>query len=587
MSLSPRGQGSRGPQHFSGAPARASGHSGTLAYWAIFTLATAARVCLANWQPLYINTLASFDDALLMSHAQTIAQGDWVLATIPWMTHISYQAMFALLIVVGAWLFSYALKPLVPSRWIRLCTYGAILYMPCLFSGEYFQRVYRLGITAPFVMAIVAGLVGMYLRRRDGLRSLLPWSLVLSVSLAAFWYLKEDSAWVLPLLGVVYVLLAVAWVRGALAEREEPALRRVGGLAVRLVMIVLPLACVACVGAAIRNANLQAYGVSTTNEKASGAFAHVNHDIIAIDTGETNRAVWTSRKAFELAMDASPTLATLRPGLERQIDTWVATMSKEDPDLDELRRDYGCWALLLAAGEQGTPFTSGAEENEFWTKVAEELERGFADGGLPKRTGCVWLSSIARPIYLEDVPHWLGQTFSVARELTSESLTATYRESCPGDAAQQRAVADFLRAHAMIVDEDPQLGRAESIDLRVTSAIASYAGVVNTVLLVGSLISLVVLLVARAVRKNAGVHCGDVVLIWGGMLAAGFEILLANEWFMDSVPRDWLAGYMYGYCSSYYVLLFCGALTAIAAALQVVCGGTLTSVAATGKHCSA
>ena len=121
----------------------------------------------------------------------------------------------------------------------------------------------------------------------------------------------------------------------------------------------------------------------------------------------------------------------------------------------------------------------------------------------------------------------------------------------------------------------------------MTSAIASAAGIVNTVLLVASVVSLVVLLVARAVRKGSAARCGDVVLIWAGMLATGFEILLANEWFMDSVPRDWLAGYMYGYCSSYYVLLFCGALTAIAAALQVVCGGTLTSVAATGKHCSA
>lgn len=115
-------------------------------YWAIFVTFTVARLCLANWQPLYINTLASFDDALLMSHAQTIAQGDWlgdyqsvtliknpafpVLATIPWMTHISYQAMFALLIAAGAGLFSCALKRLVPSRWIRLCVYGAMLYMP-------------------------------------------------------------------------------------------------------------------------------------------------------------------------------------------------------------------------------------------------------------------------------------------------------------------------------------------------------------------------------------------------------------------------------------------------------------------------
>jgi len=56
------------------------------------------------------------------------------------------------------------------------------------------------------------------------------------------------------------------------------------------------------------------------------------------------------------------------------------------------------------------------------------------------------------------------------------------------------------------------------------------------------------------------------------MLAAGPEILLANERFMDSVPANWLTGYMYECCSSYYVLLLCGTLTAIAAALQLACG---------------
>lgn len=76
-------------------------------------------------------------------------------------------------------------------------------------------------------------------------------------------------------------------------------------------------------------------------------------------------------------------------------------------------------------------------------------------------------------------------------------------------------------------------GRAESIDLRVTSAIASSSGVVNTALCAGALVSLAVFLAVRAVRKGTGVRCDNIVLI-------GSVCLLLGPRFCSRTSGSWI-----------------------------------------------
>ena len=60
----------------------------------------------------------------------------------------------------------------------------------------------------PAVLLVVGCLIGLYFRRNGKLKPFILWSLGLSIIFSFYWYIREDSLWLLPLASVGLLIIA-------------------------------------------------------------------------------------------------------------------------------------------------------------------------------------------------------------------------------------------------------------------------------------------------------------------------------------------------------------------------------------------
>lgn len=180
------------------------------------------RIILANKIPLRFRCNEVYDDQLLFDYARHLLTGEWLgdynnLTLVKGISYplflclcnllsLPYTTGLALLNTGSAVLFSRSIAPKMKNRYAQGILYLFLIYSPAGFSAYISQRAYRMAIV-PYVVLIVLGcMIGMYFRRNEPLCRWIPWSLGAGISLAFFWYIREDSIWILPALAVIIFL---------------------------------------------------------------------------------------------------------------------------------------------------------------------------------------------------------------------------------------------------------------------------------------------------------------------------------------------------------------------------------------------
>jgi hypothetical protein len=390
---------------------------------AVAAALTVARLVLAYRTPVTVllGSGTAADDRLFASAALYLAAGKWLgpygrytLAKNPGypmilalcgVTHVRYQLLLMGLQAIACLAFARALRPRVRPRWVRVVVYLAFLYTPLLFTTSYFRRIYRDGMVIPFAILTLSSYIGWYLRRRDPVRRQLPWVAAAVLGLVPLSLIKENFSWVLPFVLVCSLVMAIGWV--ASARHSYGGAR--GALA-RVALLALPLALVWVASAAVSHVNYERYGFYGTNERFSGSFARVCTDLSGIDAGERDEGVWVSGKTLDDAMEASPTLATIRESLDAAWDDWAKTF-----DGREVYGDLAYWALRQGYYD-ARPSATARSASAFWSKVDAEL-RAAAKAGRLATKGGLRVSKVAPPIGTKDLLPWMGRTLSTTATL--------------------------------------------------------------------------------------------------------------------------------------------------------------------------
>ncbi len=384
----------------------------TSALWTVvFVLLLAGlsllRIWLMRYAGWYMILNSNVDDEMQVRNAIAMLEGEWMgeysnatiakhpsypffLAAMHWL-HIPYPIGFALLILLAGAVFAASLRPVVKNRWIRGIIYLFLIYNPIGFAHDFAMRIYRNSLIPWSVLLLVGCIVGLYLRKDRKLRIQLAWSAGLSASAAFFWFLREDSIWMVPFLVAGMGLLVLYWVAQWLQGKKRGGGRIRAKRAASLALVAaLPFLTLAGAKFTISYLNKINYGVFMTEDRVEASIGDVMRCLYRLDDGVDWKAkrdpedptVWVSSIAIQKAQEASPAFA--------QLDNLMAcymTLSGGK----EIWADWAEWAIRTAAAEKGY-YRDALETEIYFAIVADELEQAFRDGRLTQKEG-IFLSS--------------------------------------------------------------------------------------------------------------------------------------------------------------------------------------------------
>ena len=575
---------------------------GTVIAVCVACIATIIRVVLAYKTAVCPGTDAVLDDGLFIDHANAMRHGDWLgpygevtLAKNPGYSIVMaafrlfglrYQLGLVFLLVLACAVAAQSLRPLVPSRVIRLALYVALLYLPAFFTSLFFQRVYRNGVAAIFSLLLFSSFVGLYLRRKERLPLVLLWSLMSGLSLGLFSIIQESASWVLPFVGVCTLVMLALTIydaaRTRLTRKEDErvpqhlrtaqsAKKRVLQTVARMVLLVCPVALYACTLTAIQGINANRYGVALLNDKYHGEFARATANIMSIDVGCGDQRVWVSSEALNEALKASPTLSKMEPQIREVWPTWESISADfgvlNPNDSPQVLGDHPYWALRSAYAAYGGYEGSAPDVEAYWGAVANELEDSFATGALRKKDG-LYLSATTQPMPYQTIPAWVASSAGLMCQYAWGSVlwSSVIRplpntELMNGSLDAQMAARDLLGSNTLFtVDGKLFEDRTSEVAqpwLTINNVLGNATLVASKVILCMSIVGAVVLLILDVRTRN--VDGARSALIIAGLCLSSFVLVFGASWMISFISSGETAlsaaNPALSYCGAVYVLV--------------------------------
>lgn len=265
-----------------------------------------------------------------------------------------------------------------------------MLYNPVSMATDVTYRVYRNALIYPIVLLVVSLFIGAYLES-DKLKNRIVWLLCVGFSFSFFYYLREDSIWLLPLAITTLILILVE----DLIEKRV-SLRGILTLAIPIVVFAL-------LSITYNYTNYRYYGLWTVNDRTGGNFGKLVGLMPRVEEGKVNDDnVWVSRESLEYIINNSPTLNGMSDSIITSYNNWVGN------EEGELNGDYYVWALRDAFEAQGY-YDDAKNVDDICLKAYNELESSFSNGKLHE-ADMIYISSQANGIKKEKLPHFLYET---------------------------------------------------------------------------------------------------------------------------------------------------------------------------------
>ncbi len=468
--------------------------------------------------------IAGYDDALYMSLAKHLVNGDWLgpydlmtLLKAPgysfWIAgnyfiglplHINQHLIYA-----GACaLFVRAIAPRVPSKLVRLVLFAVLLFQPMSFSTSTLRYV-RDSLYTTQVLSVLSCVLALLMRLDAPVRVLTRWSLGLGLIGGFMWVTRDEGVVILPALGCAATLVGVH-----LWRRRPPDWRR------RALAIGIAVPVAASIVLIVALLNYRHYGFFGVSEfraaelsDALGALARVQpvqHRRWVIVATETRSRIYEHSAAFheihttlenrrDLWSTAGPMMFEWDQTAEQdeiKTGTLLGTVCHEPVEWDDaaMRSEIMTGWFVIALREavvMAGLYKTASDGMVYFRRLADEVNAACEAGHLqcgPRRSSLAppwrWdylgltlrrtCRGVARLLTLEDMPMFptVGSDEQLApfRALTRDRLAPV--ASTPPSPPTERSMMDQWRLNRLAA-----IHRAYAAVLP-TSAIAAMAGVV-------------------------------------------------------------------------------------------------------------
>lgn len=355
--------------------------------WSIAGIFTLFRLFLFTRMPIHALANAMHDDQLMVQLANYLQNFQWlgpytnrtlvkgiafpVFLAVCNLIHIPYLLALGLLYIGSVTAFIQAIKVRIQKPWILLVLYLFFLYSPAMLSSGTGQRVYNMALLPSAVLLVAAGFVGMYFRRKDSFAKLLPYGIIAGIGFPFFWYLRDDSLWLLPFAAGAAVILIICFLKGEGTRKQKLT---------RILLPLLPFLIWTAAHFGICSLNYMVYGTFTTNERTQSSQTEMMANLFRIESKKPADSIWLTHETLNQAMDVSPTLASIR----EELDAMFTTNWASDPRAPgEIPGDIIVWAIRDAVYSAGY-YSDGAVAEAFYAQVNDELKEAFSNGSLTK-----------------------------------------------------------------------------------------------------------------------------------------------------------------------------------------------------------
>ncbi|MBR6147765.1 MAG: hypothetical protein IKQ44_05305 [Lachnospiraceae bacterium] len=365
---------------------------------------TLFRIYLGVNIPLFLQGDARYDDYLMVQYADSISSGNWLgnycnitlvktcsmslMLVLGHFCGISYSMMLTVLYILSVLAISVSFGKLSDNRYIGIICYIVLLFSPIMFHKENVQKVYRGGYIVIFSMFVTAAVVGLFAFCKEKISRMVIWSIIGSLALPIFWYMKEDSIWLLPF---VVTGIAITIICLALDKKTQ-------NKSLRIVICTLPLVSLILCILIYRGINKKYYDIYTDNDRSNTYFAEVIHDLLKMENAGDEDS-WLTRESLVNALSSSEAFASI--GWE-VLSVYDMRAGKDG----NVVGDYFIWGLRESAGVAGI-YDNGAKESEgYWKTIHDELTKAYEEGKLTEDDNAIFLSPVTRGAALEEISNY-------------------------------------------------------------------------------------------------------------------------------------------------------------------------------------
>lgn len=355
---------------------------------------TLFRIFLALKLPLFLQADAFYDDFLFIKYANYLAG-------------IPYSLTLILIYIFSVFLFIISIKKLINSKFFLFFTYIFLLFSPIMFHVENVQKVYRGGLIVSFVLIIISSIIGIYTRVESEKKDLKLYIILCSISLSFFWFLKEDSIWILPFVVGGIFLSIIKVIKNNNIKNK------------RIFVLLLPLIILFLSINVYKSINYIKYKEFAITDRNGTYFKKVIGDLIKIEDEKKDGNVWITKNNLNKAYEVSPTLSKIKDEMGKKYDSAWADYN------GEIRGDLIFWVLKEAVDEEGIYKNGGKSVNEFYKNVYEELENAYKTGKL-KKDNYYYVSNVVGGINSKEINDYK----TLLKK--SKNMVITYRENETG-----------------------------------------------------------------------------------------------------------------------------------------------------------
>lgn len=407
-------------------------------------IATVIRLGLFVRYPYVASDSGTYDDVYLLERAAFILEGAWLGeydhvtlikgASFPLFVALGnllcmpYSMLLGLFYIAAAAVFCHALRYITGHKWAALLSYLYLIFSPVGFDVNVTQRIYRNAVVFPSVLLVIGCILLVYYKRNGKIFAQMPWLLLTGIAFSFFYYIREDSIWLLPFLLCALMVTAVWYIWFSGYDKKR--------IAQRCVLLILPLAVFGGSIGAYRMINYENYGVANINDRSGGAFATLTGNIIKIqDESNTDPDLWITRDTLERVTEACPSLRENKEVYMTQYDNWAVHHPQCGGNVPG---DLSVWAIREAMDRLGV-YADAQTQEAFCSRVNEELLTAVEEGILAF-DDALHFTTQSRGIYLRDLLGHLWDTLRNAYDVL------TYRDAVTGlqESAGPKALLDFM-----------------------------------------------------------------------------------------------------------------------------------------------
>lgn len=487
----------------------------------------------SNWN---IITNSYYDSHLQINEAISLIRGTWLGAyskvtlckgiSYPFflfllnILHIPYYLGMGMLIIFASWLFTKAIEPICKNKIFRTIIFAFLLFNPIGFSKESLYH-YRNALIPWVVLIVISCIVGMYLRKEEKIKNMLPYGITGFLSTGFFWLLREDSIWFLPFIfGSLFFTVIYFF-------KEKHKIKTLIG---KCIVALFPTLGIVFSVLFISTLNYFVYGIFATNDRTSTYEAKVLGQLVLIDDGvNLNEDVWVSEKAIDLAKEASPTFKKLDLS---PFDNW--------PRIG----DYSIWALRDSVSNSGY-YKDAKETNELYKKIYKELKEGFSNGKLQKKkaikfsdtSGVYSKEEIVKPIPIIFTSLYYHATYKYD-EVVDEMID-NYDDINSIEKYEVLLRINLLKKDSTLYDngadydrikENNNLRRTLRINKNVSNSIIFAYKIVGFIVFVVSFISYIYSIVLLITKKLSNENRSILLIMTGLLLTVFINSYLVGLW---------------------------------------------------------